>query len=135
MHRMKRIIVFFWISIVLACNSQPELNIYSSLDSALSDSKTNNNKILLVFDFLGNPTVSAQKLLFDKSISSELNSMAVVLLNVDEPGKIGEKNKEIQINRFGTSTQPTFYILDNKGEVLKGPLRYCKKTEFLEFIK
>ena len=132
---MKKIIVFFWILIVFACNSQPELNIYSSLNLALRDSKANNNKILLVFDFLGNPAVSAKTLLFDKSISSELDSLVVVLLNVDAPGKTGEKNKEMQINRFGTSTQPTFYILDSKGKVLKGPIGYCKKTEFLEFIK
>ena len=132
---MKNAIIYSYFFILFACGGQSNLHIYSSLDSALEDSKKLNKKILLVFDFLGNPTSVVGELLHDKAISEKLNGFTIVLLNIDEPGDVGESNRKLQRRKYGTSTQPTFYILDSDGEIIKGPLGYCSRSELFEFIK
>jgi len=132
---MENAIICSCFLMLFACGGQSNLDIYSSLDSALEDSKKLDRKILLVFDFLGNSTNAAGELLHDKTISERLDGFTVVLLNVDEPGDVGENNRKLQRRKYGSSTQPTFYILDSDGEIIKGPLGYCSKSELIEFIK
>lgn len=132
---MKKIIIYFSLFVLFACGSQPSLNIHSSLDAALEDSRKYNRRTLLVFDFLGSPTNAAKQLLHDRTVIKKLDDITVVLLNVDEPGGIGKENRELQEKIYGSSTQPAFYLLDSNGDVIKGPLGYCSKSELLEFIK
>jgi len=132
---MKKIILYCCLMQLIACVDHSDLNIFNSLELAIEDASLKDRKILLVFDFLGNPTNSAKALIYDEEVTSKLNKFTVVLLNVDEPKGKGELNKELQITMFGTSTQPTYYVLDKNGKVIKGPLGYCKKSEFLDFIK
>jgi len=79
--------------------------------------------------------MSTAELFSEKEISFELEKFTVVVLNVDEPGEKGKTNKLMQIERFGTKSQPTYYILDEMGEMIKGPLGYATKTRVLEFLK
>lgn len=132
---MKKIIIYFSFFYLCACGGQSSMNIHSSLDSALEDSRKYDRNILLVFDFLGSPTDAVKQLLHDRTVMKKLDNITVVLLNVDEPGDIGNNNRKLQENKYGTSTQPAFYLLDKKGDVIKGPLGYCSKSELLEFIE
>lgn len=93
-----------------------------------------NKKILLVFDWKGNPTGSSLKLLSDKSVKYVLCDYVVIFLYVDGVRPKVEFNKELQKNKYGSSFQPAYYLLNPKGETMIGPQGYCKEKAFIEFL-
>lgn len=128
-------IYLFCVFFFLSCEPQPTVSVFSSLEEGLKDASLKEQKILLVFDFLGNPKSSEKRLLYEKEVALKLQDFTLVLLNVDEPGEKGEINKKIQRDRFGSKNQPTYYILDSNGTLIKGPLGYSTKSKFIEFIE
>lgn len=126
---------FLFILFILSCTNETKLNIHSSIDSAFLEAKKRNNNILLVFDFHGNPTNSVKKTITDQTVVEEIKGLTVAILYVDEAGEEGTYNRSIQVEKFGTSTQPMLYMLNNQGEIIKGPIGYREKNEILNFIR
>ena len=128
--------IFFVLLFNLGCvNNTFQIDILNDYDKALVLASESNKKLLVIFDFLGNPKGANNEMVYDVSIADELGQYVVLVLNVDEPGESGEINMKLQLNKFGTSNQPMYYILDKRGQLLKGPLEYCNKSEFIMFIK
>lgn len=124
----------FIASTVCGCQDQSAPSIFSSYEEGKRYAVEKNQNILLIFDSWGNPTLSSEQLLHDYEVIPFLKQYTVILLYVDAEGELGKKNKNFQIERFSTSVQPMYYILDNNGSLLKEPLTYCKKATFLKFI-
>lgn len=132
---MKNLIYHLVILFLIGCNSHSSIKVYSDYGEGLSNASKFNQNILLVFDFLGNPNNSAKEIIYDKEFEGILQEVTVILLNVDEPSSVGKSNRDFQKSRFGTDTQPMYYLLNSKGEMIKDPIGYCKKSEFRNFIR
>ena len=124
---MKELLLLICVILVSGCYVQEELKIYDSLESGLVATKIKKQKVFLVFDFLGNPTNSVQDLVRQRGVKSKLDSITVVILNIDEPSERGIANRKLQQEKFGIPYQPGYYILNGNGAILKGPIGYIKK--------
>ena len=139
---MKNIFIYLCIiSCLLAnCNETGELEIFNNYEQGLQEAKR--VKILLMFDWWGNPTNSTIRLLEDKDIKKAIREYTLVLLMVDDKQldkntseTKGKLNFEIQRNVYKTKNQPIYFITDGNGTILKGPKGYCKKEEFIDFVQ
>lgn len=80
--------------------------------------------------------------MLDKSINDGLlDGFVVVTLYTDDKGRkdgdsltIGERNLILEKEQFHTDIFPVFFILDHKGNVIKGPKGYCSAEEFKKFV-
>jgi len=123
------------IFIISNCRPCKNIELVNSLEEGLILANQEEKPILLIFDFLGNPTLSTEKLLHRKDLCKDLDDYIIVYLNVDESDEKGNVYRRLQIEKFGTNTQPMYYILNHSGKVIKDPLGYCKISEFKEFIR
>lgn len=131
---MDKFVGFLVVFLLIGCNDSKIL-IYDDYEKGIENAKNKNQKILLVFDFLGNPNISVKSLLYDKELKNELQDFTVILLNVDEPNNNGKLNKKLQEDTFGTSTQPMYYLLDSNSEILKPPIGYCDMSILKNFLQ
>lgn len=132
---MKKTIYLLVILVLLRCNNFSNIIVFNDYEKGLLNAAEHNQNVLLVFDFLGNPKTPARGVIYYKEFERILKGSTVILLYVDKPGKEGVLNRKLQKEKYGTDTQPTYYILDNKGKIIKGPLGYCREDEFGKFIQ
>jgi len=132
---MRKKLIYLVLIFLCACGEYQERKVFDNYDDGLNEAKHLNKKILLVFDFLGNPNASAEELIYSKDIASTLDNYVIILLKVDEAGETGKLNRKLQVEKYSSNSQPTYYILSPESKTLKGPLGYCRKEEFLEFIR
>lgn len=118
----------------VACSKSNKIDFFSSYEEGMLDAKKNERNILLIFDFLGNPTMSTYELFEDDRIISSTKDFTKILLFVDLKNEEGRINQELQQTAFKTNFQPAYYIIDIDRNILKGPKGYCKSDEFLEFL-
>jgi len=118
-----------------ACDNNSNIVVFDNYNDGLLNASEHNQKILLIFDFWGNPTNSVNNNIYNKKFEDELRDLTIILLKVDEPGSAGIINRGLQKDKFGTDTQPTYYLLNSEAKVIKGPIGYCKKSEFEAFIR
>ncbi len=132
---MKSLIYLLMIFALLGCDNSSNIVVFNNYEEGLSNASELNQNVLLVFDFLGNPSSSVKKMIYNKEFEDELQNVTVILLNVDEPNPGGESNRRLQIERYGTDTQPMYYLLNSQRQIIKGPKGYCNKSEFINFIQ
>ena len=80
--------------------------------------------------------------MLEKSINDGLlDGFVVVTLYTDDKERkdgdsltIGERNLILEKEQFHTDSYPVFFILDRKGNVIKGPKGYCSAEEFKKFV-
>ena len=118
----------------VACDLNSRRTVYENYDQGLKEAAQRSVNVLLVFDFWGNPNQSAERLIYDKTVYPELKDLIVVLLRVDAKGAKGVYNRQLQSSKYGTSTQPMYYLLDHTGQVMKEPIGYCNKEELLNYL-
>lgn len=132
---MRNLVYVLLLFVLVGCNKYSNIYVYNNYDKGLLNASEQNQRILLVFDFLGNPNNSAKKMIYSQEFEGMLKNTTVIVLNIDEPGKDGELNKDLQKTKYGTDIQPMYYLLNSKGELIKTPLEYCTKEEFRKFIE
>ena len=49
--------------------------------------------------------------------------------------QLGQKNLTIQIEKYNNAAQPLYVIINANEDILSGPIGYCSKNEFYEFLK
>ena len=118
----------------LGCQQASEIYVFKKYNDGLKNAKEESQNILLIFDFWGNPTLSAKRLVYNKAYEKILQDFTIIILHVDDPGQVGIENRKLQKTRYNSETQPMFYVLNQNGEIIKGPLGYCKEKEFENFI-
>lgn len=115
------------------------------LDHALKMGKENNKPVLIYFTC--HACVSARKMEYQvltneqiKTFISDNFAYFAAYLDDKRPDKknnstVGKKYGKLQEEKFHSSFQPQFYIVDHKGEVLS-EIGYTNKTdEFMEFLR
>lgn len=131
---MNRVILFFIFVIFSNCkNTYDNVYIFDNYNQGLEFASHKNKKILLAFDFWGNPVGSVDRLIHDKDLASEFSDIVVVHLRVDDPYS-GHKNRVFQKKKFGTSNQPYLYLLNSKGILISDSIGYCRRKEFIFWL-
>lgn len=130
---MRLIIYSILLFIATSCSHQHQLTVFDDYQEGIDHAMLNNNQVLLIFDFLGNPGNSVKENIY--ATQTDLSDLTIILLYVDKPDHAGRSYRKLQQNVFGSNFQPAYYLLDSRGNVMKGPMGYCDKLEFADFIK
>ncbi len=72
--------------------------------------------------------------LAEKYLSMSPYNYCAIWLHTDRKDEFGVKYENFQIEKFNVDTQPMYCILDSLGNVIKEPVGYIKKEDFLEYI-
>jgi hypothetical protein len=131
-----RILIFSLILIFYGCVQikEPKLKIYTDYSEGLRFAIDEKKKIFLAFDSYNNPVKSTSKLFTNDAIALKLKDYAVIHLRVDGGDLDSKMVAKFQIEKFKVNFQPCYFILNDKEQVLKGPLGYCNANKILEFI-
>lgn len=128
------------ILILFSCNKRALVVVFNDYEAGLKLAKSENRKILLFFDIWGKSTHKISDMLQEEDILYLLKDYVLIQLMVDDRSKakdgkmtIGEINRAIQL-KYHSRNQPMFYIINPEETVVKDPLGYCKKDEFVSFI-
>lgn len=129
------------VGFLLGCSQSAEPVIHEQYSDGISAAKANDTDILLIFDWWGNPTRSTEKFLEHLEVKNEISNYTVIFLRVDDERPYNESsetlgtfNRKLQIEKFGSTTQPTYYIVDHEGHIIRGPLEYCSRADFINFL-
>jgi len=131
---VKNLFYLLMIFVLLECDNSSSIVMFDNYDDGLLNASEYDQNILLIFDFLGNPNNSVRRMIYSNRFYDKLQYTTIIILNVDDPNE-GNLNRNLQINKYGTNTQPMYYLLDSKGEIIKGPKGYCTELEFANFIE
>ena len=128
---------------------------YSDLEDGIAAAKASGKKVFV--DITGHGCVNCREMEArvwsdPKVLGLLANDFVIVSLYVDdktklpeekwvttETGKVlkdvGRVNSNLVLNRFGVNSQPNYFILDEDGEILKGPRGYnLDIEEFVNFL-
>lgn len=119
----------------ITCRDISDIKVFTNYKEGLKYAVEHQKKILLVFDFWHNPTMSTERMLNDKSVISLLQNYTVIFLKTDNMDPEGKSNRKLQHTKFGTTTQPMYYIIDSEQNIIRSHQGYCKKEEFQDFIR
>ena len=128
---------------------------YARLEDGMAAAKASGKKVFV--DITGHGCVNCREMearvWSDPAVLSRLqNDYVIVSLFVDDKTKlpesewvtsdsgkvlkdVGRVNSNLVLKRFGVNSQPNYFILDESGEILKGPRGYnLDIEEFVDFL-
>ena len=53
----------------------------------------------------------------------------------DEFRTLGRRYRDLELQQFGSASQPLYAVVDSKGSTISGPIGSCSEEEFLTFLK
>ena len=74
-----------------------------------------------VMDMLSNDFVVANLYVDDKTEDAEFRTL-------------GRRYRDLELQQFGSASQPLYAAVDAEGKTLSGPVGSCTQEEFVEFL-
>lgn len=126
-------------------NEQLNFTELIDLDDVFKKAKENNKNALIFFTCYACPGAIKMEnnILADPGIKKLIQENYVYFsahvdskkLSEDQVTTIGQKYQKIQMDKFQSSTQPSFFVIDQTGKILSD-FGYTSKTEdFMQFLK
>ena len=120
------------------------LKSYTNLEEALAESRAIGKPVFIAFK---SHTCSVCKQMEATVLSSpavmDMLSNDFVIANLyvddktpdDEFRTLGRRYRDLELQQFGSASQPLYAVVDSDGNTLSGPTGSCSEEEFLTFLK
>ena len=120
------------------------LKSYTNLEEALSESRATGKPVFIAFK---SHTCSVCKQMEATVLSSPAvmdrlsNDFVIANLYVDDKTPddefrtLGRRYRDLELQQFGSASQPLYAVVDSDGNTLSGPTGSCSEDEFLTFLK
>ena len=127
-----------------AAPSYSTLKSYTNLEEALSESRATGKPVFIAFK---SHTCSVCKQMEATVLSSPAvmdrlsNDFVIANLYVDDKTPddefrtLGRRYRDLELQQFGSASQPLYAVVDSDGNTLSGPIGSCSEEEFLTFLK
>jgi len=120
------------------------LKSYTNLEEALAESRATGKPVFIAFK---SHTCSVCKQMEATVLSSPAvmdrlsNDFVIANLYVDDKTPddefrtLGRRYRDLELQQFGSASQPLYAVVDSKGSTISGPIGSCSEEEFLTFLK
>ena len=120
------------------------LKSYTNLEEALAESRATGKPVFIAFK---SHTCSVCKQMEATVLSSPAvmdrlsNDFVIANLYVDDKTPddefrtIGRRYRDLELQQFGSASQPLYAVVDSEGSTISGPIGNCSEKEFLTFLK
>ena len=120
------------------------LKSYTNLEEALAESRAIGKPVFIAFK---SHTCSVCKQMEATVLSSPAvmdrlsNDFVIANLYVDDKTPddefrtLGRRYRDLELQQFGSASQPLYAVVDSDGNTLSGPTGSCSEEEFLTFLK
>ena len=120
------------------------LKSYTNLEEALAESRATGKPVFIAFK---SHTCSVCKQMEATVLSSPAvmdrlsNDFVIANLYVDDKTPddefrtLGRRYRDLELQQFGSASQPLYAVVDSDGNTLSGPTGSCSEEEFLTFLK
>ena len=120
------------------------LKSYTNLEEALAESRATGKPVFIAFK---SHTCSVCKQMEATVLSSPAvmdrlsNDFVIANLYVDDKTPddefrtLGRRYRDLELQQFGSASQPLYAVVDSKGSTISGPTGSCSEEEFLTFLK
>ena len=120
------------------------LKSYTNLEEALAESRAIGKPVFIAFK---SHTCSVCKQMEATVLSSPAvmdrlsNDFVIANLYVDDKTPddefrtIGRRYRDLELQQFGSASQPLYAVVDSEGSTISGPIGNCSEKEFLTFLK
>ena len=120
------------------------LKSYTNLEEALAESRAIGKPVFIAFK---SHTCSVCKQMEATVLSSPAvmdrlsNEFVIANLYVDDKTPddefrtIGRRYRDLELQQFGSASQPLYAVVDSEGSTISGPIGSCSEKEFLTFLK
>ena len=120
------------------------LKSYTNLEEALAESRATGKPVFIAFK---SHTCSVCKQMEATVLSSPAvmdrlsNDLVIANLYVDDKTPddefrtLGRRYRDLELQQFGSASQPLYAVVDSKGSTISGPIGSCSEEEFLTFLK
>jgi len=120
------------------------LKSYTNLEEALSESRATGKPVFIAFK---SHTCSVCKQMEATVLSSPAvmdrlsNDFVIANLYVDDKTPddefrtLGRRYRDLELQQFGSASQPLYAVVDSEGSTISGPIGSCSEEEFLTFLK
>ena len=127
-----------------AASGYSTLKSYTNLEEALAESRSTGKPVFIAFK---SHTCSVCKQMEATVLSSpavmDMLSNDFVIANLyvddktpdDEFRTLGRRYRDLELQQFGSASQPLYAVVDSDGNTLSGPTGSCSEEEFLTFLK
>ena len=127
-----------------AAPSYSTLKSYTNLEEALAESRATGKPVFIAFK---SHTCSVCKQMEATVLSSPAvmdrlsNDFVIANLYVDDKTPddefrtIGRRYRDLELQQFGSASQPLYAVVDSEGSTISGPIGSCSEKEFLTFLK
>ena len=127
-----------------AASGYSTLKSYTNLEEALAESRATGKPVFIAFK---SHTCSVCKQMEATVLSSpavmDMLSNDFVIANLyvddktpdDEFRTLGRRYRDLELQQFGSASQPLYAVVDSDGNTLSGPTGSCSEEEFLTFLK
>ena len=120
------------------------LKSYTNLEEALAESRATGKPVFIAFK---SHTCSVCKQMEATVLSSPAvmdrlsNDFVIANLYVDDKTPddefrtLGRRYRDLELQQFGSASQPLYAVVDSEGSTISGPIGSCSEEEFLTFLK
>ena len=120
------------------------LKSYTNLEEALAESRATGKPVFIAFK---SHTCSVCKQMEATVLSSPAvmdrlsNDFVIANLYVDDKTPddefrtLGRRYRDLELQQFGSASQPLYAVVDSKGSTISGPIGSCSEEDFLTFLK
>ena len=127
-----------------AASGYSTLKSYTNLEEALAESRAIGKPVFIAFK---SHTCSVCKQMEATVLSSPAvmdrlsNDFVIANLYVDDKTPddefrtLGRRYRDLELQQFGSASQPLYAVVDSDGNTLSGPTGSCSEEEFLTFLK
>ena len=127
-----------------AASGYSTLKSYTNLEEALAESRATGKPVFIAFK---SHTCSVCKQMEATVLSSPAvmdrlsNDFVIANLYVDDKTPddefrtIGRRYRDLELQQFGSASQPLYAVVDSEGSTISGPIGNCSEKEFLTFLK
>ena len=127
-----------------AASGYSTLKSYTNLEEALAESRSTGKPVFIAFK---SHTCSVCKQMEATVLSSPAvmdrlsNDFVIANLYVDDKTPddefrtLGRRYRDLELQQFGSASQPLYAVVDSDGNTLSGPTGSCSEEEFLTFLK
>ena len=127
-----------------AASGYSTIKSYTNLEEALAESRATGKPVFIAFK---SHTCSVCKQMEATVLSSPAvmdrlsNDFVIANLYVDDKTPddefrtIGRRYRDLELQQFGSASQPLYAVVDSEGSTISGPIGSCSEKEFLTFLK
>ena len=120
------------------------LKSYTNLEEALAESRATGKPVFIAFK---SHTCSVCKQMEATVLSSPAvmdrlsNDFVIANLYVDDKTPddefrtLGRRYRDLELQQFGSASQPLYAVVDSEGSTISGPIGSCSEEDFLTFLK